>query len=66
MTKSSTRSRTEEFFEMFPGVGIKDANACLYWVKQLVETSTNGVLAGDQMFFALPTRHKEQHHGTSR
>jgi hypothetical protein len=40
MTKSSTTGRTEEFEEMFPAVGIKDANACLYWVKQLVETST--------------------------
>jgi hypothetical protein len=42
MTKSSTTGRTQEFEEMFPAVGIKDANACLYWVKQLVETSTNG------------------------
>jgi hypothetical protein len=40
MTKSSTTGRTEEFEEMFPAVGIKDANACLYLVKQLVETST--------------------------
>jgi hypothetical protein len=47
MTKSSTAGRTDEFEEMFPADGIKDANACLYWVKQLVETSSNGP-AGDQ------------------
>src|SRR6478672_2716175 len=33
---------------MFPGVGIKDANACLYWVKQLVEISTNEASTDDQ------------------
>jgi hypothetical protein len=47
MTKSSTRGRTEKFEEMFRAVGIKDANACLYWMQQLVETSSNGP-AGDQ------------------
>jgi hypothetical protein len=26
---------------MFPPDGIKDANACLYWMQQLVDTSTN-------------------------
>jgi hypothetical protein len=39
MTKSSTEGRTDEFGKMFPGLGIKDANACLYWMQQLVETS---------------------------
>jgi hypothetical protein len=46
--KSSTGSRTEKFGEMFPGAGIKDANACLYLVKRLVETSTNEASADDQ------------------
>jgi hypothetical protein len=46
--KSSTGGRTEEFRKMFPGVGIKDANACLYWVKQLVEISTNELSTNDQ------------------
>jgi hypothetical protein len=40
MTKSSTSSRTQKFFKKFPAGGIKDANACLYWMQQLVETST--------------------------
>src|SRR6185295_9057089 len=44
----STEGRTDEFGKMFPGFGIKDANACLYWVKQLVEISTNDVSANDQ------------------
>jgi hypothetical protein len=26
---------------MFRSGGIKDANACLYWMQQLVDTSTN-------------------------
>src|SRR4051794_37313894 len=33
---------------MFPGVGIKDANACLYWMQQLVEISTNEASTDDQ------------------
>jgi hypothetical protein len=33
---------------MFRAGGIKDANACLYWVKQLVETSTNDASTNDQ------------------
>jgi hypothetical protein len=41
MAKSSTKGRTETFEEMFPNAGIKDANACLYWVKRLVEASIN-------------------------
>jgi hypothetical protein len=40
MAKSSTSSRTEKFSEKFHARGIKDANACLYWMQQLVEVST--------------------------
>jgi hypothetical protein len=46
--KSSTEGRTDRFRKKFHGVGIKDANACLYWVKQLVEDSTNEASTNDQ------------------
>jgi hypothetical protein len=39
--KSSTSSRTQENDEKFQRDGIKDAYACLYWMQQLVDTSTD-------------------------
>src|SRR5919112_1008186 len=47
--KSSTRSRTGGLEKKFRPIGIKDANACLYWVKRLVEASTDDASSNDQM-----------------